>query len=350
MQVTNIYRCPCCGAPVEFDGAAGKMSCDYCGSEFDVSQINEQYKKYEDVVEDVDPIAKEYCEFDGYRCNSCGGEVATDATTAATFCSYCGSPTLIRARLSGALKPELVIPFKIQKKQAVEAYKKWTGSGLITPSAFRKETTIEKITGMYVPFWLYDYDVEAYIRATGTRVSKTRSGNTVHVNTAHYNIGRNVKAEYEAIPVDASEKMDDKTMDLLEPFDYGEIKPFEMPYLSGFFAEKYTYTADEMKGRVENRIKNYINGEARNTIVGYSSVNITGSNVNMKRKRAAYTLMPVWVLNYKYNGKVYSFNMNGQTGRIVGKPPKSFAKISALFCGVTAVSAGIFALLGGLFG
>ena len=150
--------------------------------------------------------------------------------------------------------------------------------------------------------------------------------------------------------MDASEKMDDKTMDLLEPFDYGEIKPFEMPYLSGFFAEKYTYTAEEMKDRVENRIKDYINGEARNTIVGYSSVNITGSNINMKRKRAAYTLMPVWVLNYKYKGKVYSFNMNGQTGRVVGKPPKSFAKIAGLFCGVTACSAGIFALLGGLFG
>ena len=348
--MTNIYRCPTCGAPVEFDGAAGKMSCDYCGNEFDVSQINEQYSKYENVVEVEEPIAKEYCSFDGYRCDSCGAEVATDDYTTATFCSFCGSPTLIRARLSGVLKPELVIPFRIERKQAEEAYKKWTGKGLITPSGFRKKSTIEKITGMYVPFWLYDYDVEAYVRATATRTSRDRRGDTVHVHTMHYNIGRNVAAQYDMIPADASEKMDDKAMDLLEPFDYGEIRPFEMPYLAGYFAEKYTYTADEMKGRVENRIRDYIYAEARSTIVGYGSVNIIGSNINMKRRRAAYTLMPVWVLNYKYNGKVYSFHMNGQTGRIVGKPPKSFAKIAALFCGVTAFSAGIFALLGGLFG
>lgn len=348
--MTNTYKCPSCGAPIEYDGATGKMSCEYCGNSFDVSQVNNQYQNYEDTVINEVPVEKEYCDFDGYRCDNCGAEVATDENTAATFCSFCGSPTLIRARLAGALKPEFVIPFRIQKEEAMAAYKKWTGKGIITPSAFRKKSTIEKITGMYVPFWLYDYDVDAYVRAVATRTSRDRRGDTVYEHTAHFNIGRNVSAYYEMIPADASEKMDDKTMDLLEPFDYNELKPFEMPYLSGYFAEKYTYGAEEMKSRVENRVRNYIYDEARKTIVGYSTVNIVGSNINMRRKRAAYTLMPVWVLNYEYNGKKYSFNMNGQTGRIVGKPPKSFAKIAALFCGVTACSAGIFALLGGLFG
>ena len=348
--MTNIYKCPACGAPIEFDSATGKMSCDYCGNSFDVSQIDEQYKKYENTVIDETPVEKEYCSFDGYRCDSCGAEVATDEHTTATFCSFCGSPTLIRGRLAGALKPEFVIPFTIQRQQAVEAYKKWTGKGLITPSAFRKKSTIEKITGMYVPFWLYDYEAEGYVRAVCTRSSKSRSGNTVHVKTAHFQVGRNVCAKYELIPADASEKMDDKTMDLLEPFDYSQIRPFEMPYLSGYFAEKYTYKAEEMKGRVENRVRDYIETEARHTIVGYETVNIIGSNINLRRKRAVYTLMPVWVLNYEYNGKKYSFNMNGQTGRIVGKPPKSMAKIAALFCSVTAGSAMILALLGGLFG
>lgn len=348
--MTNVYKCPSCGAPIEFKGATGKMTCEYCESSFDVSQVSEQYKNYEDVVHNEEKVEKEYCDFDGYRCDSCGAEVATDEYTAATFCSFCGSPTLIRARLAGMLKPELVIPFKIEREQAVEAYKKWTGKGIITPSSFRKKSTIEKITGMYVPFWLYDYDVDAHIRAVGTRTSRTRTGDTVHVRTEHYNIGRNVTAKYEMVPADASEKMNDTAMDMLEPFDYKEIVPFEMPYLSGYMAEKYTYTADEMKGRVENRIREYIYDEARNTIVGYHTVNITGSNINMSRKRAAYTLMPVWVLNYKYNGKMYSFNMNGQTGRVVGTPPKSIAKIAMLFCGITASCAGIFALLGGLFG
>ena len=348
--MTNIYKCPSCGAPIEFDSKEGKMSCNYCGSSFDVSQIDEQYKKYEDTIVDETEIDKEYCEFDGYRCGNCGAEVATDETTTATFCSFCGSPTLIRNRLGGALKPHYVIPFKIEKKEAVEAYKKWTGKGIITPSCFRKKSTIEKITGLYVPFWIYDYDVDAYVRAVGTRKSRDRRGDTIYEHTAHYSIGRNVSASYEMVPADASEKMDDKTMDLLEPFDYSEMKPFEMPYLSGYFADKYSYSMEEMKNRVETRVRNYIFEEARKTIVGYSTVQMLGSNMNLKRKKAYYTLMPVWVLNYEYKGKKYFFNMNGQTGRIVGKPPKSFAKIAALFCGVTAASAGIFALLGGLLG
>ena len=349
-EVTNIYKCPACGAPIEFDSESGKMSCDYCASSFDVSQIDTQYKKYENKVYDETPVEKEYCSFDGYMCNSCGAEVATDENTAATFCSFCGSPTLIRGRLTGALKPELVIPFKIKKEEAVAAYKKWTGKGIITPSCFRKESTIQKITGMYVPFWLYDYDAQGYVTATGTRTSKSRSGDTVTVRTAHYQIGRNVESKYELIPADASEKMDDKTMDLLEPFNYDELRPFEMPYLSGYFAEKYTYKAEDMKNRIENRVRDYVNDEARSTMIGYQTLNILSSNLNLTRKRASYALMPVWILNYQYKGKNYSFNMNGQTGRIVGKLPKSMAKIAALFSGVTAASALIFALLGGLFG
>ena len=88
--MTNIYKCPSCGAPIEFDSKEGKMSCNYCGSSFDVSQIDEQYKKYEDTIVDETEIDKEYCEFDGYRCGNCGAEVATDETTTATFCSFCG--------------------------------------------------------------------------------------------------------------------------------------------------------------------------------------------------------------------------------------------------------------------
>lgn len=150
--MAETYKCPSCGAPIEYDGQAGKMVCHYCETEVDVSTMDQLHDKYDESTVDETVAEKEYCDFDGYRCDSCGAEIVTDETTSATFCSFCGSPAMIRGRLEGALKPQMVVPFVIKKDQAVEAYRKWAGKGIMTPSGFRKQSTVEKVTGIYVPF------------------------------------------------------------------------------------------------------------------------------------------------------------------------------------------------------
>lgn len=348
--MAETYKCPGCGAPITFDGTAGQMVCEYCDTHVDVIQMDRINDVYDDNDIDETPAEREYCDFDGYKCDSCGAEIVTDEYTSATFCSFCGSPAMIKGRLSGALKPEKVIPFKIEKTAAVEAYKKWAGKGLVTPSGFRKQSTIEKITGIYVPFWLYDYGADAHVNAKATKKRTDRRGDTIYTHTDHYNVGRHVEAEFERIPVDASEKMDDRMMDLLEPYNYGELTAFQMPYLSGYQSEKFTYDAEQMASRAGNRVRQYIIDEARGTISGYSSVTIASSNVKLTRRDASYTLMPVWILNYNYKGKMHTFAMNGQTGKVVGKLPKSFGKIAAWFGGITVGASGILMLLGGLLG
>lgn len=348
--MVKTYKCPACGAPIEFDGQAGKMVCQYCQTEVEVSEMNQASNLYDEDVVDETPEDKEYCSFDGYKCDSCGAEIVTDEHTSATFCSFCGSPAMIKGRLSGALKPQMVIPFRIQKDGAVAAYKKWTGKGLITPSGFRKQSTIEKITGMYVPFWLYDYNADAHVQAHCTKKRRDRRGDTVYEHTDHFQVGRHVRADFDKIPTDASEKMDDRTMDLLEPYNYGELTAFQMPYLSGYQSEKFSYDSNQLASRAEARVRQYIMTEARGTINGYATVNVVSQNVKMTRRRASYTLLPVWILNYTYRGKMYTFAMNGQTGKIVGKLPKSFGKMAAWFGGIFAGAFGILMLLGGLLG
>ena len=181
-------------------------------------------------------------------------------------------------------------------------------------------------------------------------MTRYRKGDTIYTHTDHFNVGRHVKAEFARIPADASEKMDDRMMDLLEPYNYSDLTDFKIPYLSGYQSERYTYDANQLAPRVENRVRQYIIDEARRTINGYSSVTITSSNVKLSRHNALYTLMPVWILNYNYKGKMHTFAMNGQTGKVVGEIPKSFGKIAAWFGGILASVSGILMLLGGLFG
>lgn len=335
------YKCPNCGSSMEFNSEKQLMHCDHCGTEklieeMEALELEEEQNIYNQ-EEHADDFGRHDESFKRYKCPSCSAEILTDEHTAATFCSFCGNPSLMEDRLSGEKTPALLIPFKISKEEAVEIYRKWCKKGPLTPTEFLAQSTIEKITGMYVPFWMYDYNANALINAHATRVRRNRRGNTEYIHTDHFNVYRNVSADYAKVPADASSKMPDDVMDKLEPFNYSELKEFDMPYLSGFFAEKYNFTSEELAPRIEKRIKDYIRNEARATIQGYATTSITSERLNLRRKHAKYVLFPVWILNYRYKEKAYLFAINGQSGKMVGDSPISVGKGFSWFGGIAAV-------------
>ena len=208
-----------------------------------------------------------------YVCNNCGAELITDSDTAATTCSYCGAPMILGDRLSGKMAPSKVIPFTISKNRAEEAFKKWCKNGLVTPGDFMKANRIKNITGMYVPFWLYDVNGRGEIVAHGKKVRHYTSGDYDVTETRHYNIYRKVSLNFNNIPADASEKMPDDMMDKLEPYTYGNLTDFKTPYLSGYLAEKYNYTDKELFPRIKEKTSHYIDQYVQNTMTGYTTVN-----------------------------------------------------------------------------
>lgn len=361
------YKCPNCGAAMEFDGQSGKLSCDSCGTQMTVEEYerlqgNPGEEGTEDGEEDETPlgedsyIASEEDEtatvrMQMYHCPSCGAELMTDEHTAAVICSFCGNPGLIADRMSGVRQPKAVLPFRITKEQAVERFLKWTKHGLLTPSDFTSQNTLEKITGMYVPYWLYDYHVNVAMRARATRSRTTRRGDTEYTYTDHYSVYRSVDTDFEKIPVDASERMDDKVMESLEPYDYSGLKEFDMAYLSGYLAEKYNFSSDELQGRARNRAREAAVGITRSTIDSYQTVNVVDQRVQIREKRVDYVMLPVWVLNYRYNGQNYAFTLNGQTGRLNGRLPISTGKVFKWFgiiSGISFTAAMAISLIGGL--
>ena len=161
---------------------------------------------------------------------------------------------------------------------------------------------------------------------------------------------RKVDLNYLKVPCDASKKMDDNMMDKLEPYNYNNLKDFNMPYLAGFIAEKYDFTDDQLLPRVKERVYSYVDSFLRSTISGYSSVHINRKNINIRKKRADYALMPVWMVCYDYRQAEHIFLMNGQTGKVIGKPPLSKAKIAAWFTGISTGSFIIMQILTRLLG
>lgn len=336
------YKCKSCGSDLVFDPKTCKLLCSSCESSYFVSEFEKiENEEFEEIKSKTLVSRYNEEEVKEYNCDNCGAVLLTDGHTASTNCNYCGSPMLIAERLSGTIAPAQVIPFKFNQKDAQEAFKKWCKNGLLTPKDFVTEERIRNIEGLYVPFWLYDVNSTGEGEALCTRVRSYSTSSHNVTETKHYVAYRRVTADYVKIPVDASEKMDDKVMDLLEPFNYSELTKFNLGYLSGYSSEKYNYTDKQLLPRVKARSDEFIKEYMRSTIRGYSTVVLTNTRTDIRQRSAIYTMFPVYVVNYKYNDKDYNFTMNGQTGKIIGKPPVCIPKAIRLALITILIVAGV---------
>lgn len=351
------YKCPGCGADMQYNAEEGKLKCNNCGRLMAVSEMKKAGEGEEklfsaDGTRDETKDGRlekeagsgvfgegEGCE---YVCNNCGAVVVTTTDTTATKCSFCGAPVVLSDRLTGRKAPVFVIPFKVGKEQAMAAFRKWCGNGKLTPRDFMTADRIKNITGMYVPFWLYDMEGSGEADCTATRVRSYTQGEYICTETKYYHVYRRLHMVYSKVPVDASEKMNDAMMDKLEPFSYSELAPFEMPYLAGYLAEQYNYDDKDLLPRVTERVNRYAEKYLASTITGYSTVTYNRKEIRLNPVNARYTLLPVWMVCYDYRDSEHIFVMNGQTGKIVGKPPLSKHKIALWFAGI---SAGVFAVM-----
>ena len=337
------HKCPGCGSDLIFKPETGMLVCESCGHQENIDEMpstNEGVASYDDFQSQTSSQTYGDDSATQYQCKNCGAILITNEDTTATTCSFCDSPMIIGDRLKGELAPSKVIPFTISKEQAEEAFRKWCKKGLLLPNSFKKANRIKSVSGMYVPFWLFDLKTNGEVHAECTKVKHRTEGDYDVTETSYYNVYRNAELYFNKIPVDASIKMDDSMMDKLEPFDYKDLHDFNTPYLSGYLAEKYDQTDKDLYPRIEKRANSYTMDYIRNTMSNYSSVKLETQHLQAQPLDAKYTLLPIWMFCYDHEYCEHNFYMNGQTGKIVGKPPISTGKIvgySVLFTLITFI-------------
>ena len=368
-QVTN-YQCPACTGPLHYSAKSGKLACDYCGSSFDVAEIEALYARKEaeaaaakqaadakaeaaqaakaEAAEaaaasgswDTSDLSRDWgAEADGlrvYSCPSCGAELICDQSTAATACPYCGNPAIVPGQFSGALRPDYILPFRLSKDDAVQALRAHYKGKPFLPRSFTSANHIEQIQGVYVPFWLFDGGAEgaASYRASNTNVYET--GDYEITETRHYHVVRAGSLAFEKIPVDASSKMPDDHMDSIEPFDYAQLRPFSTAYLPGYLADKYDVTIDDSRDRADTRCRETLAQALRDTVTGYGACVTEREDIALRRGKVHYALLPVWMLSTKWNGQDFLFAMNGQTGKLVGDLPTDRGRFWGMFAAIAA--------------
>ncbi len=346
MENLQEYKCPCCGGAVVFDSSLQKMKCPYCDTEFEIDALKEYSQEVQSQQADEMnwemPTGSQWKEGEeeglrSYICKSCGGEIVGDENMAAAACPFCGNSVIITQQFAGALRPDCVIPFKLDKKAAKERLARHLSGKRLLPKVFKDENHIDEVKGIYVPFWLFDTNVQAHIRYKASTTRVWSDSDYDYTETCYYSVQRGGDIAFELVPADGSSKMADDLMESIEPFDFSEAVDFETAYLAGYLADRYDVTAQENMGRINQRVKRSTEEAFASTVHGYTSVVPESSSIKLYGGEVKYALYPVWMLHTNWNGNKYTFAMNGQTGKFVGDLPVDKATAARWMLGLTVL-------------
>ena len=345
-SMADTLKCPNCGSNLTLNADTGLLDCPNCGSSFDPQKLAVTVEELEaKQAEPTDPSQapaqpdvqaqaqgeaqpQEAPEQTEFVCNACGAKLVTDSHTAATFCAFCGSPALVGKRLTEQFQPQYMIPFKYSRKSAEEAFIQWAGKGKWTPFGFVSKKNVQKMTGLYVPFWLFN--INATIDAKGTGTKSHYRGDDEIVES--FNFERKAQLYWNNVPLDGETRIDDALMEAIEPFDFEALMPYDYRYLPGFYADRYDQTPQDLSGRATKRGIDGINQALNSSLKGtYDRFTIKENLSRIDSMEANYALLPVWFLSYKYRNKYYYFAMNGQTGEVAGQVPVSSVKKMMFF-------------------
>ena len=312
------HKCPHCDAVLKFNPHGSNWKCEYCRSEFNIEQL----EKYEENGnnKEISAIRNEEG-LDVYTCNNCGASIVVDPNVSTTSCVYCKNTAILKDKLHGKFNPNYVIPFKCTKDDAIMAFKKLGKGKILMPKEFNIKKNIKEISGIYIPFWLFDFDAIGEVDLNCKRITSWRSGDYRYTKTDTYLVTRGGNMKFSNVPVDGSKRFPNDIMNSIEPFDYKELKEFSFSYLSGFLSEKYDMSSEEVVNEASNRAKNTFIEEMKKDVHGYNAVDVSSDSINLNNTKKQYVLLPVWMLNVKYKDKIYTIAMNGQTGKMVGNIP-----------------------------
>ena len=341
-------KCPNCDGGMVFSPDNQQFLCEYCGTVLTMPEA-------EAVANQADSPAKEPQEptqpdefgAQGYSCPSCGAEVFTDDSTAATFCFYCHNPVILSGRLDGALRPDNVVPFAVSREQAEQKFLSWCKSKWFIRKDFYSTVQMEKLVGVYFPYWMADTDCESHMEATAQELRVWRAGDTEYTETSTYRLERAGRLRFAQMTFPGIQRPDMALADSAGPFDCGNMQDFSMPYLSGFQAEKRGIESQALEEEMRRQVGEYAQTLLRDTI-HRSGVTVNSCTTNITGSQWRYLLLPVWMMTCRYGSSIYYFALNGQSGKISGRLPVSPQRLAILGAAVGVATFVLSLLIGGV--
>ena len=327
MDNTSEYKCPKCNALLKLNEEI--LECEYCRSKFNLYDIDKSKKE---TNKDI------------YMCENCGIDLISTNTNISS-CIYCKSKKIKKKKFKDEFIADCLIPFKVTKEEAIKSFKKIGKRSCLIPKQFNNDKNINNIKGVYIPVCIYNYDSTGVIEAECDKINTWKSGGYKYTKTDKYKVVRGGNISFENIPISRSKKIEKDLINSVGPFNYKELKKFDISYLSNFLLHNSDVSKDELAKEANLKIKNLFIEKMEKDINGYSKIKQIDNSINLYNPTFLYVLLPVWVLNIKYKNKIYKFAINGQTGKISKDIPMNMRRVIFIWISLFIIIFGILLLL-----
>lgn len=347
-------KCTNCGSPnMTWSATKQLMVCDSCGNEQAVETANDLIieRSFSEGLQLASAETGLGAEKKSFACQNCGAVTIIDPGETDLTCNFCTSTNVnVEAFANKTITPAGILPFKINDKGAAEAFKNWIGRGWFHPSSLKKYAEVDKMHGIYIPFWTYDADsasswtAEAGYYYYETETYRDKDGNTQtrQVRRTRWEPASGYYQHwFDDVLVAGSKGIKQGMVQKIYPFPLDQVVNYEAKFLLGWKSEVYGVDVKEGYEVAEDIMDGYIRDEIIKTIPGdtYRNLNVHTrfSNITFK-----HILLPVWVCAYLFNNKSYQVLINGQTGKIAGQKPISWIKVTLAVLVVAAVAFAIW--------
>ena len=342
----DVMKCPACGANMVYDSERGKLYCEHCETVVEVRSKTSEEQDFERLLARTNEWGAETHVF---RCENCGAQEVLADGEIAKQCPFCGTTNIVQTEELPGLKPNAVVPFAVPKDDAVKRVKNWARKKLFAPRRFRKGANPENVNGMYMPAFSFDTSADAwYSGVLGKYRYRTRrvNGRTVQERyLVTFPIRGSYSAFFDDVLIQASDKIGQKSLNDLQPFDTNQSKEYRQEYLSGYTAGQYTKDGlacwEDAKEVIRARLK-------ASVLSRYTYDTVVSFNIDFRCRNTTYKylLLPVYVGHCSWKKKLYNFFVSGHNGKVTGKAPVSPLKVGiTVFCGLAVVVGLVFLYL-----
>lgn len=343
--------CRGCSGKLQFAPGTNHLKCPYCGmeNEIEATPLVLEELDFEKFVKEFEDKATSV-EVATIKCMGCGAQTTFNPNVVSDACPCCGTPLVIKdATTSHVIKPKAILPFSVEQKKALEAFRDWIKKLWFAPNKLKRYAMQDgRLTGLYIPYWTYDSNTATdYLGERGDDYTTTETYSTTEngkpvtktrtvTHTRWSNVSGHIDKIFDDVLVVASKSLPKEYVEKLEPWDLVNLAAFNESYLSGFKAESYQVDLreglDEAKEKMNNAIDNAICSD-----IGGDHQRINSKNTTWKDITFKHILMPIWISAYRFNSKTYRFLINGRTGEVQGERPYSWIKITLAVLAAAAV-------------
>jgi predicted RNA-binding Zn-ribbon protein involved in translation (DUF1610 family) len=338
------HECPACGAQAEWNPTKQKLVCPFCGTESPYQFDRDTGKVIElDLVKALRELPEEARGWQTARhtvqCQSCKAVMVFDPARVGQNCEFCGSPALVSYdEVKSPIRPQGVLPFRIDSSRVRDDIRTWWRSKWLAPGRLARAALVDTVRSLYIPYWTFDAHVHCPWTADAGHyyfvpvVGRDSSGRPVTRQERRVRwepASGEIDHDFDDEPVPGTQGLPIDLLRQVEPFPTQEVVPYDTAFLSGHVVEHYKVvlldaarlSEDQMRARLEELCGAEVPGDTYRNLQVFP---------DYKGRTFKHVLVPVWLLSYDYGAKAFQVLVNGYTGRIAGRYPKSLWKILLL--------------------